>query len=264
MPHLSEITYSRDATIAAVRSYYTFLTQFYLSPSKVIEPPPGGWPSISTDKHESFGKTKEVVELLRHLPYISTADYENRAQALPYCYFYDYNNDFEECLDVDPWERCASEGMAAEFLPPHIVGLSCGGRDNTILLLDTKLGTVTWVDPPTRIHRRPSREPIFEDIYDDVPNDNDWHNNLVSWPIADFFEILKDQFRVLSYLPINERILLEAQTVFLPEDEGVIGMLQGVYRKHGWPDLDVYNKEKCLKAVTKALEKHYPDMVDYS
>jgi hypothetical protein len=35
-------------------------------------------------------------------------------------------------------------------------------------------------------------------------------------------------------------------------------MLQGIYREHGWPNLDVYDKKECLKAVQKALEEHYP------
>lgn len=36
-------------------------------------------------------------------------------------------------------------------------------------------------------------------------------------------------------------------------------MLQGIYREYGWPNLDVYNKNGCLKAVQKALEENYPD-----
>jgi hypothetical protein len=43
---LEDITYSREATIAAVTDYYTFLTRMYLNKSDITYPPSGGWPSI--------------------------------------------------------------------------------------------------------------------------------------------------------------------------------------------------------------------------
>ena len=46
------------------------------------------------------------------------------------------------------------------------------------------------------------------------------------------------------------------------EAEGIIDLLKGVYREHGWPDLDRYRKSECLKAVRRALEEKYPDKVD--
>jgi hypothetical protein len=42
MPSLSEISYSRDNFIAAVRDYYTFLVKMYLDESQITEPPEGG------------------------------------------------------------------------------------------------------------------------------------------------------------------------------------------------------------------------------
>ena len=36
-------------------------------------------------------------------------------------------------------------------------------------------------------------------------------------------------------------------------------MLQGIYREHGWPDLEKYRKEDCIKAVEEALAEQYPD-----
>jgi len=45
MPELSDIAYSRDATIAAFRDYYQFLTKMYLKESDVIEPPEDAGPA---------------------------------------------------------------------------------------------------------------------------------------------------------------------------------------------------------------------------
>jgi hypothetical protein len=49
MSPVSESGYSRDATVEAVRDYYYYysLTSMYLDDSDVIEPPEGGWLSIS-------------------------------------------------------------------------------------------------------------------------------------------------------------------------------------------------------------------------
>jgi hypothetical protein len=35
-------------------------------------------------------------------------------------------------------------------------------------------------------------------------------------------------------------------------------MLQGIYREHGWPDLENYRKEECIEAVMEALAEQFP------
>ena len=41
-----DITYDRDATVAAVKDYYKFLTDMYLDEDVVQHPPADGWPNI--------------------------------------------------------------------------------------------------------------------------------------------------------------------------------------------------------------------------
>lgn len=38
-------------------------------------------------------------------------------------------------------------------------------------------------------------------------------------------------------------------------------MLQGIFRRHGWPSEEsgIYRKEECLEAAKVALEERYPD-----
>lgn len=67
---LVNITYSRDATIAAVTSYLQFLTKMYLDEDRILMPPHGGWPEITDEFVKELGKTEEVGDLLRYLPYI--------------------------------------------------------------------------------------------------------------------------------------------------------------------------------------------------
>ncbi|KAK4233273.1 hypothetical protein C8A03DRAFT_39031 [Achaetomium macrosporum] len=170
MPELHEVSYSREATIAAVREYYRFLTRMYLKECYVAEPPEGGWPEINADTVGVLGKTDEVISLLRHPPYIHSSD--DSAQGAGMCLF------------------------------------------------------------------------------------ADWRSGSVAWAIPDFFELLKDLFRQLFYIPISPRKVYFARTT------GRMRMVAAIYRAHGWPDLERYRKQDCLKAVQALMEERYSDYAD--
>lgn len=93
MPKLDEISYSRDTCVKAIRDYYRFLTQMYLPGTEIIEPPEGGWPTITNETLQDLGKTPEVVALLRELPYIRSRDDRRlESQVAPHCYFADWQD----------------------------------------------------------------------------------------------------------------------------------------------------------------------------
>lgn len=64
-------TYSRDAVVAALASFYEGLP--HVDPADICRAPAGGWPEISEASVAARGlvKTAEVVELLQRLPYLS-------------------------------------------------------------------------------------------------------------------------------------------------------------------------------------------------
>ncbi|KAK3303606.1 uncharacterized protein B0T15DRAFT_560730 [Chaetomium strumarium] len=99
---------------------------------------------------------------------------------------------------------------------PYIFSLTEGGYYNLAFLLDTKLGIV----------------------------------------IPDFFELLRDLFRQLFYVPISLRRVYFAATERL-------GLLADIYRAYGWPDLERYNKRDCMKVVQDWMEEHSPNYADY-
>ncbi len=140
MPRLSEIGYSRDACIAAVRDYYSFLTKMYLKESIVMEPPEGGWPAITAGKLRGLGKTDEVISLLRYLPYIRfVGDLEDDAQGAPSFLFADWNT---ACTLIDKFGLSAedfkyTDGDFGDDVPPHVVGLTSGREDSAIILLSS-------------------------------------------------------------------------------------------------------------------------------
>jgi hypothetical protein len=64
MVELDDITYPREEYIAVIRDFYSLLTKFYFREPSVIEPPEGGWLSITAETIRCVGKSDEVAELL--------------------------------------------------------------------------------------------------------------------------------------------------------------------------------------------------------
>ena len=152
-----QITYSRPATIAAITSYYDFLTTLYLPSSLIFHPPPTGWPCIvnaDPDRLKSLGKSDEVLSLLAHLPYIDDRKYHD-AEAGPDYHFADWSALISRLTDDRPGcfktagedLRAITEGPEfAAFASPHAFGLTCGGREEPVIIIDTQFGVVHWED----------------------------------------------------------------------------------------------------------------------
>lgn len=82
--------------------------------------------------------------------------------------------------------------------------------------------------------------------------------------------MLKQQYLDLLFIPLSSAAVGDVLDLagedpvenIAQGSEGAVKMLQRIYRQHGWPDTDRYRKEECLAAVTQALEKNYPRLVD--
>ncbi|KAH8901475.1 hypothetical protein GQ53DRAFT_851228 [Thozetella sp. PMI_491] len=274
MPDLEDITYSRSATIAAVTDYYQFLVKMYLKDSQVIYPPTEGWPSITHADPSvlaTLGKSEEVISLLAHLPYIrSPGNWNYDAEGYPGSLFADWQhliaslNNATGSSSTGASLRITTEGHDfTRLAPSHVVGLMKGGRETPVMILDTKLGIVHWDNCPEEIENDPPQEVVDYEPDDDVPDDEaDWRYSATAWSIPDFFEVLKEQFCRLHWVPISSHSVWSASWSEGPEDEGMVPMLQDIYRQHGWPQLADYRKSECLDAVEKALEDRYPSCVD--
>ena len=151
----------------------------------------------------------------------------------------------------------------SDFGAPHCVGLTIGSRDTPVMVLDTQSGLVHWEDCPDTISADPCRETAGYEADDDVDEEEaNWRYDATAWTIPDFFEILKDQFHRLHWIPISSRVARSAAWGEAPENEGMVAELREVYRLHGWPDLDNYRKSECLGTVRRILEEKYPSVVD--
>jgi len=132
--------YSRETTVKAVRSYYAFLVAKLgaIRPSCIIEPPVGGWPNITAASLVSLKKTDEVVELLRHLPYIkgeSKGDWNEKIAPETNAFQYGGPGTMPSNGTArDMWPPGAGE------IPTHVAVLTMGARYGSWLLFDTVEG----------------------------------------------------------------------------------------------------------------------------
>lgn len=125
--------YSRETTISTIRSFYQFFATLpSLPPEYIWEPPSSGWAEINNVSLSHLGKNKDVIELLKHIPYINDTQIAFQTTVI------DYTRS-TWCLDKN------SNGgdlvpSAAGVMPEYVVALTDGGRCGSWLLLDTRAG----------------------------------------------------------------------------------------------------------------------------
>ncbi|KAI0017891.1 hypothetical protein F4780DRAFT_566146 [Xylariomycetidae sp. FL0641] len=273
MSSVEGICYSRDEVISVIRIYYHFLTKLYLDESEVVSPPSEGWPTIANLR--CMGKTDEVIELLKHLPYIQRIE-DDGAQAAPGCHFADWRQlscaaSPESSVDGQRLRLCSEPPELLAKIPPHVIGLTYGGRSNPSFLLDTQRGIVHWHECDGRIRHNLDGDPNWvmpatdlDDPFDWAPEaEAEWRAEHPAWAVADFFGILRDQFRTLKYVPVSARRVLEDDPGRpSQETSAMISAVRDVYRAHGWPDTDRYRKAACLESVMDIVQGRLPERAD--
>lgn len=264
--------FDESECITAISDYYDFLTSLYLDESCILKPPPRGWPNITPATMHGLGKSDNVINLLRHLPYIRNDG--ERIHAAPWVEFANWAD--TPCASDEDGEdaRVCSEPpeyVESDSIPPHIIGLTaCESPElGGYFLLDTELGVIHWVgcygelkdthsldDDPTLI--RPIAFDEDTATWDEDGEEAEWREDSPAWPVTEFFEVLKGQFRNLSFVPLDSKTVRDVYTKSGPDTDGYIETVQDVFRQHGWPDVDRYKKSDCLKAVENILQERYP------
>lgn len=84
------------------------------------------------------------------------------------------------------------------------------------------------------------------------------------WSIPEFFSKMKRHFHQLHFVPKDSKKVLEGWPRDIKDNKEprLADLLKPIYRKHGWPDLEEYRKEECLKEIRKAVRKHDPGAFD--
>ncbi|OAQ75719.1 hypothetical protein VFPBJ_09692 [Purpureocillium lilacinum] len=143
MPWLRDVKYSQGECIALIHDYYNFLIKMYADESAFIWPPPDGWPTITAASLRGLGKSNDVIELLRHIPYRRV---NTEIQSAPYSTFLDWTwvgkcgvQQGDEDWKVD------AEGIANyQNVPSTVVGLTEDSELKRYLGLAAHLAGAEW------------------------------------------------------------------------------------------------------------------------
>jgi hypothetical protein len=141
--------YDREEVIAVVTEFYQFLAKLpYIEPADVLFPPASGWSNINHQNFAGLGKSEEVIELLKRLPYIDMSGHEYLIA--PNTYPCDYRREpFQSPVTTKSTGWYVPIG--SEF-PPWVVPLTYGKRDGTYLMLDTTDGKFRTLEGSRRCH----------------------------------------------------------------------------------------------------------------
>ena len=309
-------TYSRDECIAAIEDFYAFLKKMYLNvPARIVHPPASGWPNITPEVMNGTGKDKEVVELLRRLPYPEDRPFSEHPDCLlPNNRFFDWKTEVDQMVDGEQDAEnllIGAGGWAHQFgnrIPKHCVGISGVFREKNVILLDTKEGLVYWMDCPEYIlevcEPKPSRlvyplegeaeensddeakqedketpptsdenddnDDDEEEDEDDDDDDMSWCGEIEwgpCWPVRHFFAMLKNHYLKLNFIPYDHQSVIHIWTKEYSNwkelPKGVPEALQAIYHKHGWPDVENFNKEACLAELKKEVAEKFQGINRY-
>lgn len=143
--------YNRDEIVAQLEAFYEFLP--HIPSSSVHRAPSGGWPSITAEALAARGiqKTTEVLDLLRHLPYVAG----DQPWIAPEAYPCDYRKlgdhstrdtpGWIDDVQQDAGNARTPDGSpgGTEKWPAWVVQLTTGtDREGNCYMLDTTDGTV--------------------------------------------------------------------------------------------------------------------------
>jgi hypothetical protein len=130
------------AAIEAIQDFYDYLAVIGAIPeSSIMTPPTSGWLGVDSVCLTVLGKTEEVVQLLKHLPYIKHPGDGNGMisyETTPI----QYNDvaNIQWCFDGNRNGDGLLAPVGAGIIPPHVAVLTDGSRYGSWLLLDTNEG----------------------------------------------------------------------------------------------------------------------------
>ncbi|KAJ4405558.1 hypothetical protein N0V82_010292 [Gnomoniopsis sp. IMI 355080] len=267
-------TYSETATIEAIRTYYQFLTRLYLPTAAIKEAPPGGWPEITQETFTALGKSDTVVSLLAHLPYLSKDGCDlqdmDEIEAAGHCQFADWRSQVpsNEPSNAEETKRevgLVTEGLAWETVPPHVFGLTTGGRDKPVMLLDTRRGVIYWLDAPAALleHYQGRPDELAPTKVRSGDEAWDFAGDAAMWSVQGFFEMLKEEFRAVRMVPVRNCQVLDVYTQSIGIEE-LVPTVQAVHHAQGWPEhAEDFDKDVCLAEVQRRVEESFPGEVPF-
>ncbi|CAK7210823.1 hypothetical protein SBRCBS47491_000908 [Sporothrix bragantina] len=245
MNAMARLTYDRDATVAAVRDFYDFLTRIpRWSAGDFEDAPPGGWPELTDEYLSPLGKDAIVCDLLRHLPYLSPKESDesdgDKSMVAPETHVLDYNS-----RNTRWWfenKRETIDGIyspiGAGIIPSHVAVITSGSRYGSWLLIDTHDGRATDFIQ----QERPEKSAPDQDS-------PDYWRAYRTLPVAAMLEEWKQKYSSLEWVVVPNNY--DDGVMYYVNDEST-DQVRAIYRQHGWPDS--FRRQDCRQALTEWYE----------
>lgn len=221
-------------------------------------PPPTGWPNITYETYASTGRTKAVIDLIRHLPQFTDPPcilpdtIPSRYMNEPAEFNLAANLESEQQLD-------ASTDEGGSRLPSHIFQLAeSGNRYGFNLFIDTNYGAVYWYSQDgSSLNEFPLGDAKCYDESKEVDDTSPdmWMVNS-AYKIDTFFAICKEKFIKLHWIPITESGQGEVDEAGENPSEEADERIQ-IMKRAGWPgdgEGGGWDKEKAQEELENWIE----------
>ncbi|OTB04874.1 hypothetical protein M426DRAFT_11234 [Hypoxylon sp. CI-4A] len=214
-PRLKEPAhYSGQEIVSALTDFYEFLARLpHIDATAIDHAPPGGWPEITNESlaKRDIHKPDEVIELLRHLPYIRGEIEEHFNWIAPECFACDWRLVRKPNPGAPHWLHSNSRGRWE--WPEWVVQLTAGrDREQWVLLLDTTDGTVT------RYYSSYYRcKPTYAE-----GDPRSWRDRCCdeTLPIREFLDKWRQKYLRMEWLGIPSEKLSAIRTGWIQYDDG--------------------------------------------
>ncbi|KAJ8108633.1 hypothetical protein OPT61_g8038 [Boeremia exigua] len=235
------MAYDRDVVVNCFKRHYKLLVKAaYFDPAEILYPPDEGWSDekLAADVLRTFGRSEEVIDLLRHLPYIKQLDGDVKDE------LYFESRHLSYLRDTWPFryltvENCQGKQLFDKLLMPSPEDWPAG----FIALTQDIYGT-WWIFDTAKgiIH-------LMGTGYTEPPENEPWLLGAVSRDIQEYFDEIYNEIVALIMVPCPKGENSWNRTI-QPYTWDVGSVVSQTLRKHGWPDnldRDAYLQE--LKEV---------------
>ncbi|KAI4921846.1 hypothetical protein J4E90_000274 [Alternaria incomplexa] len=131
--------YDRHVVVSCIERHYDLLVRMaYLDPDTILRPPPEGWSDeqLAVDTLQEWKRSDRVVDLLRHLPYLSKNMGDSKYEVYIVTEACNFLRDYGWLKDAHKKDAISLMMPCEEEAPAGMIPLS-QGREATVWMIDT-------------------------------------------------------------------------------------------------------------------------------
>jgi hypothetical protein len=204
------MAYDRDVLVRCFKRHYELLVKAaYFDPAEVRYPPEEGWSDeqLAVDILRVFGRSEEVIDLLRYLPYIKQLDGDSKDE------IYFETRHFSYLRDTWPFKSCTVEECQGKQLfdkllmpspedwPAGLIALT-QNIYGTWWIIDTAKGLeIRSIETTRGLTFMPGILHEMSGGYREPPKDEPWLLGSIPHDIQQYFDEIYNMIEGLTMVP---------------------------------------------------------------